>query len=234
MGFCSRRYFFLSVCLLQMVLVMALFIISHKTFIIFFQLSVIERQVFDFLGYLWIPILVNFFEIIFIILGFFGAYQYRPKYIISYILWHLFWLGWNIFIICLYLDVANLDHKTNKVLKLDLKSESWWSNEGPGCRKVVRLKDEPFKAEIENCLVNYVHVEIFQAGLQCVIALLGIVIGICLSRIFLEEDDTSCVAKTDDSPKSKTSKCNDERFLWETQHKQQKTFNDTFLDEKLT
>lgn len=151
------------------------------------MLSVIERQVFDFLGYLWIPILVNFFEIIFIILGFFGAYQYRPKYIISYILWHLFWLGWNIFIICLYLDVANLDHKTNKVLKLDPKSESWWSNEGPGCKKVL---NESEKAASENCLVNYVHVEIFQAGLQCFTALIGIVIGTCLSRMFLEEDDT--------------------------------------------
>ncbi|KYB29805.1 sodium/potassium-transporting ATPase subunit beta-1-interacting protein isoform X1 [Tribolium castaneum] len=169
MGFCSRRYFFLSVCLLQM-------------------LSVIERQVFDFLGFLWIPILVNFFEIIFIILGFFGAYQYRPKYIISYILWHLFWLGWNVFIICLYLDVANLDHKTNKVLKLDPKSESWWSNEGPGCKRIL---SESYQTASENCLVNYVHVEIFQAGLQCVASLIGIVIGICLSRIFLEEDDTS-------------------------------------------
>ncbi|XP_015835568.1 sodium/potassium-transporting ATPase subunit beta-1-interacting protein isoform X2 [Tribolium castaneum] len=168
MGFCSRRYFFLSVCLLQM-------------------LSVIERQVFDFLGFLWIPILVNFFEIIFIILGFFGAYQYRPKYIISYILWHLFWLGWNVFIICLYLDVANLDHKTNKVLKLDPKSESWWSNEGPGCKRIL---SESYQTASENCLVNYVHVEIFQAGLQCVASLIGIVIGICLSRIFLEEDDT--------------------------------------------
>lgn len=47
------------------------------------QITVIQRQVFDFLGFLWIPILVNFFEIIFVIFGFFGAFQYRPKYIIA-------------------------------------------------------------------------------------------------------------------------------------------------------
>ncbi|CAG9828645.1 unnamed protein product [Diabrotica balteata] len=99
MGICSRRNVFLSICFLQMV-------------------AVVERQVFDFLGFLWIPILVNFFEIIFIIFGFFGAYQYRPKYIIAYLLWHLFWIGWNIFMICLYLNVAGLDHEVNDLIFL--------------------------------------------------------------------------------------------------------------------
>lgn len=71
------------------------------------------------------------------------------------------------------------------MLKLDPKSESWWSNQGPGCKRVLNDSDT---AASEDCYVNYVHVEIFQAGLQCVTALIGIVI--CLSRIFLEEDDT--------------------------------------------
>lgn len=48
-----------------------------------FQLLTIQRQVFDFLGYMWGPILVNFFHFIFVIFGFFGAYQFRPKYLIS-------------------------------------------------------------------------------------------------------------------------------------------------------
>jgi hypothetical protein len=39
--------------------------------------------VFDFLGYMWAPILANFFHIIFVIFGFFGTFQYRPKYIIT-------------------------------------------------------------------------------------------------------------------------------------------------------
>lgn len=48
-----------------------------------FQLTIIERQVFDFLGYMWAPILANFVHMIFIIFGFFGAYQFRAKYLIS-------------------------------------------------------------------------------------------------------------------------------------------------------
>lgn len=48
----------------------------------FFQISTAERQVFDFLGYMWLPIIANFFNFIFVIFGFFGAYQYKTKYIV--------------------------------------------------------------------------------------------------------------------------------------------------------
>lgn len=51
-----------------------------------FQLTIIERQVLDFLGYMWAPILVNFFHIIFVIFGFFGAYQLSAKYIVTVII----------------------------------------------------------------------------------------------------------------------------------------------------
>ncbi|KAF2884035.1 hypothetical protein ILUMI_22153 [Ignelater luminosus] len=172
MGICKPRYFILTVCLLQL-------------------LSVIERQIFDFFGFLWIPILINFFEIIFVIFGFFGAFQRRPKYIIWYSLWNLIWLGWNIFLICLYLDIGTLHHKESKVLKLDPDSGSWWQN-GPGCKGVLNTTAPvPTWENVTNCLVDYRHVEIFQAGLQCFLAVLGISISICLIKVFLEEDDDS-------------------------------------------
>lgn len=41
----------------------------------------LERQIFDFLGYQWAPILANFVHIIIVILGLFGTIQYRPRYI---------------------------------------------------------------------------------------------------------------------------------------------------------
>jgi len=47
----------------------------------YFQLGTIEKQVFDFLGYMWAPIIGNFFQIICTILGIFGTCQYRPKFI---------------------------------------------------------------------------------------------------------------------------------------------------------
>lgn len=41
----------------------------------------LERQIFDFLGYQWAPILANFIHIIIVILGLFGTIQYRPRYV---------------------------------------------------------------------------------------------------------------------------------------------------------
>ncbi|KAK9723114.1 Na,K-Atpase Interacting protein [Popillia japonica] len=169
MGFCTQRYLLLSVCLLQL-------------------FSIVQRQVFDFLGYLWIPILLNFFQIIFVIFGFFGSFQYRPKYIISYSVWQIFWLGWNVLLICLYLDIGILNHKESKILKLDPDSGSWWENNGPGCKGTLNTTTSV--PEVTNCLVDYRHVEIFQAGLQCFLALFGIISGFCLSSMFLEEDDS--------------------------------------------
>ncbi|XP_044764991.1 sodium/potassium-transporting ATPase subunit beta-1-interacting protein 2 [Coccinella septempunctata] len=175
MGFHIRRYIYLSTCLIQ-------------------TLAVVQKQVFDFLGFLWIPILVNFFEIIFIILGFFGGYQNRAKYIITYLIWQILWIIWNIFIICLYLDVGELDHKTNKVLKLDSNSESWWRTEGPQCKTRMSPESSPeveSPPEVENCLFNYIDVEVFQCSVQIILVVLGIFFGINLIRIISRGDSDS-------------------------------------------
>nr|XP_006010004.2 PREDICTED: sodium/potassium-transporting ATPase subunit beta-1-interacting protein 3-like [Latimeria chalumnae] len=73
-----------------------------------FQLAALERQVFDFLGYQWAPILGNFLHIIVVILGLFGTIQYRPRYIVVYTIWTALWVAWNVFIICFYLEVGGL------------------------------------------------------------------------------------------------------------------------------
>lgn len=46
------------------------------------QVAALERQVFDFLGYQWAPILANFLHIMAVILGIFGTVQYRSRYLI--------------------------------------------------------------------------------------------------------------------------------------------------------
>ncbi|XP_046384452.1 sodium/potassium-transporting ATPase subunit beta-1-interacting protein [Ischnura elegans] len=114
MGFCTRRHFLLVILVLQMV-------------------ATIERQVFDFLGFMWAPILANFFQMIFVIFGFFGAYQYRPKYIISFCIWSIIWIGWNIFVICFYLNVGVLN-RDGDALNMGTGSASWWEVNGSGCR----------------------------------------------------------------------------------------------------
>ena len=45
------------------------------------QVAALERQIFDFLGYQWAPILANFLHIMAVILGIFGTVQYRSRYL---------------------------------------------------------------------------------------------------------------------------------------------------------
>ncbi|KAG8224640.1 hypothetical protein J437_LFUL003074 [Ladona fulva] len=191
MGFCTRRHFFLVICVLQMI-------------------ATIERQIFDFLGYMWAPILANFFQIIFVIFGFFGAYQYRSKYIIAFCIWSIIWIGWNIFIICFYLNVGILD-KEGDALNFGTSSVSWWEVNGAGCKpsyasppvtSTSRPTIPSFSTDsdggtletvlsshvtldpvgefapyrplrptsISGCLLSYEHVEVLHAAINCLLA----------------------------------------------------------------
>ncbi|XP_067409802.1 sodium/potassium-transporting ATPase subunit beta-1-interacting protein 3 isoform X4 [Emydura macquarii macquarii] len=78
------------------------------TCFLFVQLAALERQIFDFLGFQWAPILGNFLHIIVVILGLFGTIQFRPRYIVVYTVWTALWVTWNVFIICFYLEVGGL------------------------------------------------------------------------------------------------------------------------------
>ena len=63
---------------------------AKHIFFVLFQLSTVERQVFDFLGYMWAPIIANFFQLICVIIGGFGTYQFRSKFITV-----VRWLSWS-------------------------------------------------------------------------------------------------------------------------------------------
>ncbi|XP_011495791.1 PREDICTED: uncharacterized protein LOC105360555 isoform X2 [Ceratosolen solmsi marchali] len=180
MGFCSKRHFLLTICTLQLI-------------------TTIERQVFDFLGFMWVPILVNFFNTIFVILGFFGAFQYRPKYIISYCVWNVLWLGWNIFLTCFYLSAGVLD-KNSDLLNLGTGSFSWWQINGPGCKphRNNTVPDPPdvYRPDrVTGCVLDYEIIEALHSSTQCLLAVMSVIGGICLSRVFLEEDDSSQIRK---------------------------------------
>ncbi|KAH8233635.1 hypothetical protein KR026_010755 [Drosophila bipectinata] len=191
---CTRRHFLLSICFLQVI-------------------TIIERQVFDFLGYMWAPILVNFFHILFIIFGFYGAYHFRVKYIITYLIWNFLWIGWNAFLICFYLNVGVLDRDSD-LLNLGTGSVSWFEANGYGCKPTYNMTaDDPFRPprpeRVEGCLLDYPLVEIIHSGVQVALAvsnynderpvesiyqslllqLFGILGAILISCIFLDEDD---------------------------------------------
>uniref|UniRef100_A0A8C4X1M4 Sodium/potassium-transporting ATPase subunit beta-1-interacting protein n=1 Tax=Eptatretus burgeri TaxID=7764 RepID=A0A8C4X1M4_EPTBU len=85
----------------------------------------LERQVFDFMGYQWSPILSNFIHILVLVLGVFGTMQYRLRYLIAYAVWMVLWITWNAFLICFYLEVGGLSKVGHCFLKFVISVHSW-------------------------------------------------------------------------------------------------------------
>ncbi|KAL8596998.1 hypothetical protein ACOMHN_050097 [Nucella lapillus] len=170
-------------------------------------LSTVERQVFDFLGYMWAPIIGNFFQIIAIILGLFGACQHYRSFIVVYVVWSLLWLGWNIFVICLYMEVGILNRNRERyILTIGTESKSWWLEHGVGCMvtndtweaspKQSAESSRPIPPEefVQGCILNYYYVEVIHAAVQVLLALVGLVVACVILHAYLDEEDASSPA----------------------------------------
>ncbi|XP_036446807.1 sodium/potassium-transporting ATPase subunit beta-1-interacting protein 4 isoform X2 [Colossoma macropomum] len=160
------------------------------------QMVALERQVFDFLGYQWAPILANFFHIIVVILGLFGTIQYRPRYIVVYAVWTALWVAWNVFLICFYLEVGGLS-KESDLLTFNISAHhSWWSEHGPGCvrREMppsgMRNADTHSYVSVMGCLLEYQYIEVLHSGFQILLSLLGFVYACYVVSSITEEEDS--------------------------------------------
>jgi len=157
--------------------------------------------VFDLLGYMWLPILGNFLHIIFVIFCIFGVNQRKPNYIYSYCIWSLVWIAWNAFVTCYYMEVGSLD-RGEDVLSLGTNSFSWWMANGYGCRPVYyhNISNEliidamernvyhPLRpSEVNGCLMEWYYVEVIHAGVQVILAALGMSASMYLVYLFVTD-----------------------------------------------
>ncbi|KAK1172737.1 sodium/potassium-transporting ATPase subunit beta-1-interacting protein 3 isoform X1 [Huso huso] len=177
MGCCTGRCTLIFLCTLQL-------------------LAALERQIFDFLGYQWAPILGNFLHIIIVILGLFGTIQYRPKYIVVYSVWTALWVAWNVFIICFYLEVGGLSKDTDFMTFNISMHRSWWREHGPGCvrREVpapaTRSLDDHSYISVTGCIVEFQYLEVIHSSFQILLALIGFVYACYVISVFTEEEDS--------------------------------------------
>ncbi|XP_036103652.1 sodium/potassium-transporting ATPase subunit beta-1-interacting protein 2 [Molossus molossus] len=163
----------------------------------YFKVCVLERQIFDFLGYQWAPILANFVHIIIVILGLFGTIQYRPRYIKGYAVWLVLWVTWNVFVICFYLEAGDLSKETDLILTFNISMHrSWWMENGPGCT-VTSVTPAPDWAPedhryitVSGCLLEYQYIEVAHSALQIVLALAGFVYACYVVKCITEEEDS--------------------------------------------
>uniref|UniRef100_A0A8C0NI80 Sodium/potassium-transporting ATPase subunit beta-1-interacting protein n=2 Tax=Canis lupus familiaris TaxID=9615 RepID=A0A8C0NI80_CANLF len=160
------------------------------------RLSALERQIFDFLGFQWAPILGNFLHIIVVILGLFGTIQYRPRYIVVYTVWTALWVTWNVFIICFYLEVGGLSKDTDLMTFNISVHRSWWREHGPGCvRRVLPpsahgMMDDYTYVSVTGCFVDFQYLEVIHSAVQILLSLVGFVYACYVISIFMEEEDT--------------------------------------------
>nr|XP_025871072.1 sodium/potassium-transporting ATPase subunit beta-1-interacting protein 3 [Vulpes vulpes] len=160
------------------------------------MLSALERQIFDFLGFQWAPILGNFLHIIVVILGLFGTIQYRPRYIVVYTVWTALWVTWNVFIICFYLEVGGLSKDTDLMTFNISVHRSWWREHGPGCvRRVLPpsahgMMDDYTYVSVTGCFVDFQYLEVIHSAVQILLSLVGFVYACYVISIFMEEEDT--------------------------------------------
>ncbi|XP_018599835.1 sodium/potassium-transporting ATPase subunit beta-1-interacting protein 3 isoform X3 [Scleropages formosus] len=177
MGCCSGRCTLIFLCTLQL-------------------LASLERQIFDFLGYQWVPILGNFLHIIIVILGLFGTIQYRSKYIVVYSIWTALWVAWNVFLICFYLEVGGLSKDTDLMTFNISMHRSWWREHGPGCvRREVpapasRTLEDHTYISVTGCMLEFQYVEVMHSALQILLALVGFVYACYVISVFTEEEDS--------------------------------------------
>ncbi|KAL8220275.1 UNVERIFIED_CONTAM: Sodium/potassium-transporting ATPase subunit beta-1-interacting protein 1 [Gekko kuhli] len=139
-------------------------------------MAALERQIFDFLGYQWVPILANFLHIMAVILGIFGTVQYRSKYLILYAVWLVLWVGWNAFIICFYLEVGHLSQDRDFIMTFNTSlHRSWWMENGPGCL-VTPIMNSDLAIEdhhvitVTGCLLDYQYIEVVSSAMQIFLA----------------------------------------------------------------
>ncbi|NP_001414061.1 sodium/potassium-transporting ATPase subunit beta-1-interacting protein 1 isoform X5 [Cavia porcellus] len=150
MGKCSGRCTLVAFCCLQLV-------------------AALQRQIFDFLGYQWAPILANFLHIMAVILGIFGTVQYRSRYLI-------------------------LDRDFIMTFNTSLH-RSWWMENGPGCLVTPVLNsrlalEDHHVISVTGCLLDYPYIEALSSALQIFLALFGFVFACYVSKVFLEEEDS--------------------------------------------
>ncbi|XP_033640580.1 sodium/potassium-transporting ATPase subunit beta-1-interacting protein 3-like isoform X1 [Asterias rubens] len=180
MGCCTARCTLMTICALQMI-------------------ASIERFVFDLVGFMWTPVLVGVIDIIIILFCMFGIHQYRPKFIYVYGIWHIIWLGWNIFIICLYLNVGALSvQQSSSILSMGTTSKSWWLSHGFGC-VVNSTTTKTFQPEsitrtkqlsVTGCVLDGIYTEVIHAGVQILFSIFGIIGAILVNLKFAEEEDS--------------------------------------------
>lgn len=147
-------------------------------------LLTIIRQVIDFLGQIWLQILINFFTIIIIIIALFGIRQQRLSYLTLFTFWALLSTVWNIIVICIHTKIRDVGMNED-VLSFHTGATSWWHTNGPGCLpyNITSFQNSLSMLQpniITGCRLDYHYIESSQAALHAFISFTAALVCSCL------------------------------------------------------
>ncbi|XP_062520314.1 sodium/potassium-transporting ATPase subunit beta-1-interacting protein 3-like [Corticium candelabrum] len=169
-----------------------------------FQLvATVERLVFDFLGQMWTPVIINFVNMAFVIIAMVAVSRFRAKLIVLYLFWCVVWIALNTVVILIYLEVdffiTNDQNKAdNDYLNINTGHTTWFTEHGFGCKvnetttisvignaTTVSTVDK----DVTGCFLDYKFVEIIQAGVQILFAIFGFGLGVYVAITISDDDD---------------------------------------------
>lgn len=146
----------------------------------------ILRQVFDFMGQIWLQILINFFTIIIVIVALFGVRQHRISYLLIFLAWALFNATWNALVFCIHSKVRDVGIPED-LLSLYTGGFSWWRSNGPGClpysiNSLNSLSVSVLKQPniLAGCQIDYHLIEGIQALIHAVFSFVSVLASSCL------------------------------------------------------
>jgi len=161
----------------------------RKVALIFFSAQLVlslQRLAFDFLGYIWLLVIIGIAQLIFVIVGIFGAHQQKAKYLFCYTAWAVIWVILNIIVLVLYIEAGSFSHSKDW-LSFGQGNKSWYASHGIGCKSVQ--EPNSLQKTIKGCVMDFKYAEIIQAALQIIMSIIGCPLAMKLrKRIIMAKD----------------------------------------------
>jgi len=145
-------------------------------------LLTLVRQVFDFLGQIWLQIIINFITLNVIIVALFGIKQGRISYLLAFVFVCMFNIFWNIVVISIHFKTNDL---REDLLSLFTGATSWWHLNGPGCLPYTITTIQPSINNIiksnmmSGCRIDYHLIEATQAAVHCALSFIALITSCC-------------------------------------------------------
>ncbi|OAF69549.1 Na(+)/K(+)-transporting ATPase subunit beta-1-interacting protein 4, partial [Intoshia linei] len=132
-------------------------------------------EIFDFIGYLWMPIIFNFLYANMVILTIYAVTFFCLNILLLYYISSIIWIVWNLLSAIIYLNFPFFDKYRSYVLSFGIPTNSFWLNNEINCKYLplnsVYEDNLPYQP-LPGCTFDYRYIEVSKAAIHILITLL--------------------------------------------------------------